>query len=387
MRYPLLDPLRGVAAVWVFLHHVVYAFYTTPAPDLLRLGYFGVPMFFVISGYCLTAASRRAVQTGEAPERFLLRRALRIYPPFWAAVVLAVAVFALLPILGSALNPFEVYLREEWKSVELGEWVKLFTLTTAFRPSGELPWDKFRPVNLAFWTLAIEIQFYAVVWLAVRAGRWFYAILSAITLASIPFVPSASAFSSGWFLPFWPFFALGIGLYAALEHGRSARSLFGSGWCGRIVRLVLLVAGTALAAWGLSLAPLMPDGTRAMMAGEFAFAGGYTLVLWVLWSPPGEKRVSGPLTGVLSYLGAASYSIYLLHIPLMLLVSHAVACVLPTHSVAFLVVTVVVVCALVYPFYRWVEKPCMTSGKRPRVGQASCLSLEVGQASSLSHSK
>src|SRR5262245_21510835 len=227
MRYPVLDPLRGVAAVWVFLHHLVYTFYTAPAPDLLRLGYFGVPMFFVISGYCLTAAGRRAIQTAEAPERFLLRRAIRIYPPFWAATVLAVTIYALLPLTGSALCQFENYLRQAWRLVEPTEWVQILTLTSAFRASGELPWDKFRQVNLAFWTLAIEIQFYAVVWLAVRSGRRFYPVLAAVTVASLPFLPSEAAFSSGWFLPFWPFFALGIGLYATLEHGGAACSLLG----------------------------------------------------------------------------------------------------------------------------------------------------------------
>lgn len=359
MRYPLLDPLRGLAAIWVFLHHLVYTF-PVPAVDLLRLGYFGVPMFFVISGYCLTAAGRRAVQTNEAPGRFLLRRALRVYPPFWCAAVLGVTVYALVPLAGAALSPYEAHVRESWRAVGSGEWIGVLTLTTAFRPSGELLWDKFRPVNPVFWTLAIEVQFYAVVSLAVRAGRRFYGVLIGVTVASIPFLPSASAFSSGWFLPFWPFFALGIGLYAAREAapGGVRFALWQRG--------VILLGAVVLAGFGLVMAPLEPNGSRAMILGEFAFAVGLTAVLWVSWRPPGEKHPGGLVTNTARYLGAASYSIYLLHIPLMILFGHAIARVLTPDSVAFLLAAVVVVCAAVYPFYRWVEQPCMTAGRGPR---------------------
>ena len=53
MRYPLLDPLRGLAAVWVFTHHLVYSTGSAVLPEyrLACVGYFGVPLFFVISGY------------------------------------------------------------------------------------------------------------------------------------------------------------------------------------------------------------------------------------------------------------------------------------------------------------------------------------------------
>lgn len=362
MRYPLLDSLRGLAAVWVFLHHVVYTFPLAFAPDLLRLGYFGVPMFFVISGYCLTAAGRRAIRVDEAPGRFLLRRVIRIYPPFLAATIFTVAVYALLPLTGTSLSLFEDQERELWKSVGVDEWFSILTLSAGFRPSGELPWDKFRPVNLAFWTLAIELQFYAVVWVAVRAGRQFYAVLAAVTVASVPFLPSASAFSSGWFLPFWPFFALGVALYAALEFGGNARSVLGSGRMGRAGGVAVLAVGVSLLICGLTQAPLSPNGSREMMFGELTFATGLTAILWLCWYPTDEKR-AGFVRGTAQYLGAVSYAIYLLHIPLMLLVSHAVVMLFPTDSVAFLVALVVAVCAMVYPFYQWVERPCMTTGR------------------------
>src|SRR5262245_50699078 len=110
-------------------------FSIAPAPDLFKLGYFGVPMFFVVSGYCLTAAGRRAVRTGEPPGWFLFCRAVRIYPPLWAAVLLAVVVYALLDFTGSALTPYEEYTRDAWRTVQPGEWFGVLTLTRTFRPT------------------------------------------------------------------------------------------------------------------------------------------------------------------------------------------------------------------------------------------------------------
>ncbi len=101
------------------------------------------------------------------------------------------------------------------------------------------------------------MQFYAVVWVAVRAGARFYRLLSAVTVLSVPFLFSGSAFVSGWFLPFWPFFALGAGVYAVAEAGRFPR--------GRCGRAALAGLGAALMAGGLAAAPLAPDGGRAMV--------------------------------------------------------------------------------------------------------------------------
>ena len=66
-RFPALDAWRGVACLMVVIHHTTsLAWYAGPGEGstigalllaATRYGHFGVPLFFVISGYCVTATA------------------------------------------------------------------------------------------------------------------------------------------------------------------------------------------------------------------------------------------------------------------------------------------------------------------------------------------
>ena len=67
---------RGLAALWVFTFHL-----TAPIGnaipflrDVAAAGHFGVPVFFVISGYCMMAVAMKAVQRGESSGTFEMKR-------------------------------------------------------------------------------------------------------------------------------------------------------------------------------------------------------------------------------------------------------------------------------------------------------------------------
>ena len=47
----------------------------------------GVPMFFVISGYCIAASAEATIDRGESAGSFLAPRVWRIYPPYWFALL------------------------------------------------------------------------------------------------------------------------------------------------------------------------------------------------------------------------------------------------------------------------------------------------------------
>ena len=231
MRYGLLDPLRGLAAFWVFLYHYEFSdSFRTSAPFLhavFKQGYLGVPMFFVISGFCLTASARSSIARGESSPAFLYRRFRRIYPPFWCSLLVVVSI----PFLIEGISSLKtgVYTRPTSAgNVPLGylnfsafEWLRMATLTKVFDPLGaETSLEsKFNRLNAVYWTLAIEVQFYAVVALALAFRRRFYGVLIVATLISVPFLLNPASYHTGIFLPYWPMFAVGVGIFAGFEKG------------------------------------------------------------------------------------------------------------------------------------------------------------------------
>src|SRR5271169_5946163 len=92
-----LEIARGLAALWVFLYHMRFSL----DPGLFRqfadCGMLGVPLFFVISGYCMMASSRSTIAKGHTAGSFLRRRLRRIFPPFWASI----AVCIVTPFIGA----------------------------------------------------------------------------------------------------------------------------------------------------------------------------------------------------------------------------------------------------------------------------------------------
>lgn len=362
MRYALLNYLRGVAAVWVFAHHLAWSRVDLTVPGVILRGYFGVPMFFVISGFCLAAAARQARERGDSAATFLSRRLLRVYPPLWAALGIAVVVYSFGPAVGWPAGPFGFeYYPPTWSDRPTGDWVGTFLLTQALAPDGEYLWRKFLFVNVVLWTLAIEVQFYLVVALALAARRWSLVVLGVTTVVSLAFMFSPAAFRSGFFLPHWPMFALGLGLYAVIERfpltDRRPWTRAGG----------LILAGVVLAI-GLAIAPVEPDCEGAMIGGEFLFALGLAIGLWLLWGVPRPRLldtlVARPIIAVIGYAGMVSYSLYLLQVPLL---RPAQLLVGSTRWPDWLVdcLVVVLVAAACYPFYRWFERPWTSSARRP----------------------
>jgi peptidoglycan/LPS O-acetylase OafA/YrhL len=362
MRFALLNYLRGVAALWVFAHHLSWARDEVDAPAILLRGYFGVPMFFVISGYCLAAAAKQARHRGDSTGRFLTRRLLRVYPPMWAAIGLAIGVYVLGPTMGWPAVPFGAdYAPPNWIDRPAGDWIGTMALTQAFTAEGEYPWRKFQFINAVLWTLAIEVQFYLVVAAALAAGRWSRLVVAAVTAASLVAAFCPGSFRTGFFLPHWPMFALGLGLYAAIERcPRSATLSFRHRGIG-----LLLASGIMCA--GVAIAPDEPDLGSAMMLGEMIFATGFAAVLWLLWGMR-EPSVSStmlvrPFVALIAYAGLVSYTLYLIHLPLLR----------PAKSIAAWsgwpdwiadVLIVIAVLAICYPFHRWFERPWTSSARR-----------------------
>lgn len=146
---PGLDGVRGVAILLVIAHNL--ATVQLPASGVghllelsLDLGWIGVQLFFVLSGFLIT---RILMQTQAAPNHFRAffgRRVLRIFPLYYAALLVA---FVIVPWVGTpsaALAHDQQH--QQWLWLYLSNWTGVLSFESQVFPH--------------FWSLAIEEQFY-----------------------------------------------------------------------------------------------------------------------------------------------------------------------------------------------------------------------------------
>lgn len=137
-----LDGLRGLAVLAVVIHHYLESFYRIHSARAFAFG--GVSLFFVLSGFLITGIllrSRAMIQAGETSvaeslKIFYIRRALRIFPLYYAVIGCAVVVN--LPPAREILAWLLTY-TVNFRIVAYSEWVSYFS---------------------HFWTLCVEEQFY-----------------------------------------------------------------------------------------------------------------------------------------------------------------------------------------------------------------------------------
>ena len=144
-----LDALRFAAASMVMLFHLGYATsvesisagVSYPELATLSFGWVGVQIFFVISGIVISYSAEQSTANG-----FLRARILRLVPAVWICAplsALAVASYDLLPGINIGRS-----LAKSMLFYPLGGWI-----------------------DDVYWTLGIEIMFYALVWGLLLCGR------------------------------------------------------------------------------------------------------------------------------------------------------------------------------------------------------------------------
>lgn len=324
-RDPRLDALRGLALALVVLYHL----------NLLGVGWVGVQLFFVLSGFLITRqllalAGRRAA--GESLRIFYGRRALRILPPYFLYLAVLLACVPWLP--ASQQAPVAA----QWG------WAASFTynglgMTRFHQPTWFLD---------HFWTLAVEEQFY-LLWppllLVLVPARRLPAVLLGLVLAG-PLLRAAV-----WLL--WPM--TGLGDPAALPYAVGVCTVsqldafalggllcFAQAPFRRGSRPLLLLAGALLLAWGAGalvngagLAPMAAGGAWLTLGYpntlplQHQFLWGYTAIngvaaLAVGFAAHGHRRSWLLEQPWLAGLGRLSYTGYLLHFPLAHLCAPAI---------------------------------------------------------------
>ncbi|MGF1552617.1 MAG: acyltransferase family protein [Paracoccaceae bacterium] len=302
MRYRgEIDGLRAVAVASVVLYHFF--------PEAVPGGYVGVDVFFVISGFLITAILKRSFDDGTfAYADFYARRAKRLLPALLTVIAATAAAGWLLYLPGDldALG---------WQ-IAAGA---LFVANIHFhRETGYFQAEEETQPLLHLWSLGVEEQFYIVlpaliaVVMRRRPDRLALAI-AALALLSFAMSTLALARNPGaafYLLPY-RFWELGLGALLALAAPRLAALV---GPARR--REALAVAGLALV-----LAPVVLYDASTPFPGPAALApclGAALLIATGSASAVGRRLASAPMRG----LGLVSYSLYLWHWPVLAFLSY-----------------------------------------------------------------
>jgi peptidoglycan/LPS O-acetylase OafA/YrhL len=301
---PALDGLRGIAALMVIGYHVYWQWRPTSGVAdraiavAASLGWAGVDLFFVLSGFLITGILLDSKGRPGYLRTFYARRALRIFPLYYASIVLFMTVVPSPPI------------ERPWAF-----WLYLSNFSLAAQAN---PWER-RPIDVA-WTLAIEEQFYLVwPWLILALGR------RALVAACVALVGGAllwraalliAGVSRDAILLLTPghldALAIGALVSIAVRDPRARAQLARWSWLGVVAGLVALGCVRVVERQLLPATPTMQTiGYSGIVLLAAAIIGAATV------SPPRSPLATILGNPILRAAGRHSYAMYLLHFPIM----------------------------------------------------------------------
>jgi exopolysaccharide production protein ExoZ len=328
-RIYTLQYLRAVAALAVVALHAserVHALLPSVLSSLLALGHSGVDLFFAISGFIMWSIACKAPTD---PADFLLRRVIRVAPPYWIATLAWVA--------------FVLIMGYDWIAVDVNHVLTSLAFIPQFSPTYP---DRIWPVLVPGWTLTYEM--------------FFYLLLSAILLMTVRL---RLVFLTGLLVGL-----VALGLLAAP----------GPAWA--IVStspLLLEFLGGCFAAelWMRRPGGVVRNGAMLATGVGLLAVFGHSVDPGVLWSRalgygvPAILIVSGavglgrhvPRVSLLERLGDASYTIYLFHLFIVMLLDGVWQRLPALHgagtAILFVLLTLVLASAVGLWIFRLVEFP------------------------------
>jgi peptidoglycan/LPS O-acetylase OafA/YrhL len=326
LRFHFIDELRGIAALLVVLFHVqagkhIDAFLETLTPALsavFRHGDTGVSVFFVLSGFVVAHTLSPRPATFQNTVQFLVRRMIRLVPPYWAGIALAIVMAG----LGAFVlkRPLEVPLDAGNLAAHL-----VFMQNILGYPE----------YNQVFWTLCTEVQYYAFAAFAMLAigykgeeswtsQRMIFAgfILFIIT---VPWAIGVGPVFTGFpFFSVLQFFVLGSGAY----------------WAWRAPRTLPIFAAYWLFLAFAAFFSADPMGKVAVVTGAVVF-----------WAASNSEYLQVGGWKPLQLIGSVSYSLYIVHNPLIGAVFRTGYLLLPRTAATECVMLAVAVMVCVFVAY------------------------------------
>jgi peptidoglycan/LPS O-acetylase OafA/YrhL len=340
IRLHEVDLLRFLAAMAVVLYHYTGgnggAFKDetardlfTPVSKITQFGYLGVELFFLISGFVILMSV-----WGRGLADFAVSRITRLYPAYWFSVALIGAIY-LTTGLGRG-RPEDL----------------IPNLTMFQRGMGVTD------VSGVFWTLWVEMHFYALIALLVVAGTTYRNCLAFMATWSVLAIfadETGNETLKNLLIPSYaPYFVAGMAFYLIHRFGSN-----------------LLLWGIAAFSWAVSIRHAVPAATGkpyhiapadAWPAAPVIVTATYAVMALVAIGALRRLRWRFFAT-----LGALTYPTYLIHYELGPLIGHAIYPDIPRWPATAVIVAAVLAAA--YLIHRFVERPA-AAWLKPRLRES-----------------
>jgi peptidoglycan/LPS O-acetylase OafA/YrhL len=317
LRNETVDALRAFAALGVCLFH--FTFGTQHFADVSVLhqaggyGALGVVVFFTISGFIVPHAMARANYEISLWPRFMAKRLIRLEPPYLVSIMIVM----LLGLLSTFVPGFRGG-AIDWSMTQVAAHLGYMNAFVG------LPW-----LNPVYWSLAIEFQFYLLIGLLFPLLSGGTPITRLIVVGCMVCAPWIFSTEGDWLITRkLPVFAAGILTFLYASHLVPKKAF----WLG-------LGAIGASIAWrsdaAIALAAVIPAIAIATL------------------------RI--PHIPCIARLGAISYSLYLLHVPIGGRIVNLSTRLPPSIALEIVVVTAAFAASIAsaYALYRLVEKPAV----------------------------
>lgn len=315
-----IDLLRGLAALYVVIYHFVLGsnlrfVESHMLREFASYGHLGVQVFFVISGFVIPYSMFVSNYEIKNFKLFMAKRLLRLEPPYLISVLLSIALIYI-----STLSP---YYRGE--GINLGFKQVIFHLAYLNSIFG-YDW-----VNVVYWTLAIEFQYYllmAVLFPLLKSGNVLsYSLLLVLAIGLSLIFPQKQ-----FLLKHLPFFILGISMFLLKIKSININKFMVS---------ILFTASIIFLEDGLA----------------YLFFGIAPVVIILFTNKEGK---------LVTFLSTVSYSIYLLHIPIGQRIMNLGENFISQDLLMFIymVFAILVTILISYIFSNLIEKPSMALSKK-----------------------
>lgn len=328
-RMPLIDALKAIAAMLVLLNHFssygpLAATAREALPGLMgwlfEYGRMAVQIFLVIAGFLAARAlSAQGQALGVSPLPLLWKRYLRLAVPYLAALGLAIAAAA---IADHWMDDEAIPARATFK-----QW-----LAHAVLMHGLLGFDA---LSAGVWYIAIDFQLFALMAVLLWLGRVKLvapALVLAVAAASL-FWFNRDASWDNWAIYFFGSYGLGAAAWWASERKQM------SAWLG-------VIATVAIAALVVDFR------LRIALALAVALTLGFSRRTGLLEQWPNARP--------LAFLGQISYSVFLVHFPVLLLANglySKLELASPSSAIFGLLAALTASIGAATLFYRWIESP------------------------------